>query len=48
MVGPVEPGEWVLVHAGYAITKIDAQQAAETWALLDEMTGRASDVAGNP
>ncbi|HUW84004.1 MAG TPA: HypC/HybG/HupF family hydrogenase formation chaperone [Phycisphaerae bacterium] len=48
LVAPVEPGEWVLVHAGYAITKIDAQQAAETWALLDEMTGRASDVAGNP
>ena len=48
LVGPVEPGEWVLVHAGYAITKIDAQQAAETWALLNEMAGRASEVADNP
>jgi len=48
LVGPVEPGEWVLVHAGYAITKIDAQQAAETWALLNEMAGRASGVGGSP
>jgi hydrogenase expression/formation protein HypC len=48
LVGPLEPGEWVLVHAGYAITKIDAQQAAETWALLNEMAGRVSDVADSP
>jgi len=48
LVGPVERGEWVLVHAGYAITKIDARQAAETWELLNEMVSRASDDAGNP
>jgi hydrogenase expression/formation protein HypC len=36
LIGPVEPGEWVLVHAGYAITKVDAQEAAQTWEILSE------------
>jgi hydrogenase expression/formation protein HypC len=30
-------GDWVLVHAGFAITQITADDAAETNALLDEM-----------
>lgn len=30
-------GDWVLVHAGYAIKSIDADAAAETWELLDQM-----------
>jgi hydrogenase expression/formation protein HypC len=30
-------GDWVLVHAGFAITKITPEDAAETSALLDEM-----------
>jgi len=29
--------DWVLVHAGFAIQKLDEQEAAETWALLDEV-----------
>lgn len=32
-------GDWVLVHAGYAITRIDAEEARETFALLREMDG---------
>jgi hydrogenase expression/formation protein HypC len=34
----VEPGEWVLVHAGLAVTKISEQEAQETLALLREMS----------
>ena len=30
-------GRWVLVHAGYAISEIDADEAAATWSLLSEM-----------
>jgi hydrogenase expression/formation protein HypC len=29
-------GDWVLVHAGFAITKITAEDARETWALLEQ------------
>ena len=30
-------GDWVLLHAGFAITQISSRDAAETNALLDEM-----------
>jgi hydrogenase expression/formation protein HypC len=30
-------GDNVLVHVGYAIQKVSAQEAAESWALFDEM-----------
>jgi len=29
-------GDWVLVHAGFALTLLDAEEAAETWRWLDE------------
>jgi hydrogenase expression/formation protein HypC len=32
-------GDWVLVHAGFAITQITPQDAAETNALLDQIEG---------
>lgn len=28
------PGDWVVVHAGFAISQVDAGQAVETLALL--------------
>ena len=31
------PGDHVLVHVGYAIQKVSADEAAETWELLDEV-----------
>lgn len=34
----VAPGEWVLVHAGLALAKIDEQEARETLALQEEMS----------
>ena len=34
---PVWPGDHVLVHVGYAIQKISAQEARSTWEALDEL-----------
>jgi hydrogenase expression/formation protein HypC len=31
------PGDWVLVHVGFALSKVDESEAAETLALLREM-----------
>ena len=31
---PVEPGEWVLVHVGFALARIDEADARETLELL--------------
>ena len=33
----LSPGDNVLVHVGYAIQKVSAEEAEETWALFDEM-----------
>jgi hydrogenase expression/formation protein HypC len=33
---PVEPGEWVLVHVGFALARIDEADARQTLALLQE------------
>ncbi len=32
--GEIGPGDWVLVHVGFALSKIDEQEAAETLRLL--------------
>lgn len=34
----IAPGDHVLVHVGYAIQKVSEEQAADTWALFDEVT----------
>jgi hydrogenase expression/formation protein HypC len=31
------PGEWVLIHVGFAISKVDEQEARATRALLERM-----------
>jgi hydrogenase expression/formation protein HypC len=31
------PGDWVLVHVGFALSKVDEEEAAATLALLREM-----------
>ena len=33
----LEPGDHVLVHVGYAIQKVSEQDAADSWALFDEV-----------
>ncbi len=36
---PIEDcvGEWVLVHVGFALSRIDEEQAAETLAILSQL-----------
>jgi len=33
----VEPDDWVLIHVGFALSKVDAEEAHATLALLQEM-----------
>jgi hydrogenase expression/formation protein HypC len=33
----VEPGDWVLIHVGFALSKVDEEEAAATLALLRGM-----------
>ncbi len=33
----VHQGDWVIVHAGFAITKLDEEEAQETLSLLREI-----------
>ncbi len=43
----VEPGRWVLVHAGFAITTVEEREALETWEYLrDEDAATLRDEAG--
>ncbi|TNF39027.1 MAG: HypC/HybG/HupF family hydrogenase formation chaperone [Bacteroidetes bacterium] len=37
MVEGVKPGDYVLLHAGFAIEKLKEEEALETLRLLDEM-----------
>jgi hydrogenase expression/formation protein HypC len=33
----LQPGDHILVHVGYAIQKVSAEDAADSWALFDEI-----------
>ena len=37
LVGDVKVGDWVLVHAGFAIQHLDETEAKETFAVLEDM-----------
>lgn len=37
LVPDVAVGDWVLVHAGFAIQKLDRQQVRETFAVLEDL-----------
>ena len=34
---PLAPGDFVLVHVGYALQRVSAEEARSTWELLDEV-----------
>jgi hydrogenase expression/formation protein HypC len=36
-------GDWVLVHAGFAIAKVEADEAEETWRIFEEAADRAAE-----
>ena len=35
--GGVAPGEWVLIHVGFALSKVDEEEAHATLRLLEQM-----------
>lgn len=37
LVPEVKDGDWVLVHAGFAIQKLNAETLEETWAVLEDL-----------
>ena len=39
LLDDVRPGEWVILHAGFAIQKMDEEEAEKTLALLRELPG---------
>lgn len=43
-----EVGDYVLVHVGFAISKIDEVEAKRTYALLEELGNVLEDEAGPP
>jgi hydrogenase expression/formation protein HypC len=45
---PIAVGDLVLVHVGYAIQKIGADDARAAWALYDEMLAAADAAAARP
>jgi hydrogenase expression/formation protein HypC len=40
---PVQPGDYILNHVGYAIRRIPADEIAATLALYEELLTRAAD-----
>lgn len=44
----VAVGEYVIVHVGFAISKMDEQEALETLKLLEEIEGGADRLTGMP
>ncbi len=41
----VQAGDYVIVHVGYAIQKITAQEARSAWELYDDMLRRDGELA---
>lgn len=38
----IAPGDYVLVHVGYAIQKVSESDAAQSWQLFDEIVGETA------
>ncbi len=39
----IKLGDWVIVHAGFAISKLDEEEAQETLSLLRELASKTED-----
>jgi hydrogenase expression/formation protein HypC len=42
------PGDWVLIHAGFAIQRVSDDDVKQTWEVLKDMDRAASAVATGP
>ncbi len=45
MLDSVEVGDYVLIHAGFAIEKLDLEEAEKTLALFREMASREEELS---
>jgi len=43
----IKVGDWVIVHAGFAISKLNEEEARETFSILREMTEKEALVKKN-
>jgi len=43
LVEDIKVGDWVIVHAGFAISKLDEEEAKETLSLLREMVSKQEE-----
>lgn len=43
---PVQPGDFVMVHVGYAIQKMTEEHARSAWELYDEMLALEGSAPG--
>ncbi len=41
LLDDVKPGDYVMLHAGFAIEKVDPEEAAETLRLLNEIANNS-------
>ena len=46
MTPEAQTGDWILIHAGFAIERLDPEAARETWALIKDAEQAAEDQAG--
>ncbi len=44
LVPEVKLGDWVLIHAGFAIQRLDEDEAMETWQLLKDLEAADAEV----
>ena len=48
LVPQAGPGDYVLVHVGFAISKVDREEAEKTYALLESMGALAGELSPEP
>jgi hydrogenase expression/formation protein HypC len=45
LVDNVNPGDYILIHTGFALQKISEEEALETMRLIDELNSASSESA---
>jgi hydrogenase expression/formation protein HypC len=43
MTPQAQVGDWVLVHAGFAIQQVSAKEAADTWRVIEAMAPQGAE-----
>lgn len=46
LVPDAQVGDWVLLHAGFAIQKLDGDDVRESWAVMEDVGRAASEAEG--